>query len=233
MFGVRLRVWGDYACFTRPEMKVERVSYDIITPSAARAILESIYWKPSIRWIVDRIHILKPIKFVTIKRNEVARKMPVSSVKSAMEGKADPPHLFIHEARVQRTSTVLRDVEYVIEAHFEVLSDEELAAKGVDVSRRTDDDRSPAKHIDNFRRRAKSGRCFKQPYLGTREFAAHFELLDENTPIPPSPLRGERDLGIMLYDIDLENGMTPMFFRARMVDGVVEVPPPESEEVMR
>ncbi len=233
MYGVKLKVWGDYACFTRPEMKVERVSYDVMTPSAARAILEAIYWKPSIRWIVEKIRVIKPIKFTNIRRNEVASKISLGNVKSAMKRAKSPPVLFVENDRQQRAAAVLKDVEYIIEAYFDVLSDEKLESKGINISNRTADDRSAGKHIDNFRRRAKKGRCFKQPYLGTREFSAHFELIEDDEKIPNSEIKGERDLGIMLYDIDFERNMDAMFFRAKMVDGVIEVPHPDSEEVLR
>ena len=124
-------------------------------------------------------------------------------------------------------------MEYIIEAYFDILSDDELQRKGVDISERSDDDRSAGKHIDNFRRRAKNGRCFKQPYLGTREFSAHFELIENDEKIPQSEITGERDLGIMLYDIDFKRNMEATFFRAKMVNGVIEVPHPDSEEVLR
>ena len=143
--GIKLKVWGDYACFTRPELKVERVSYDVITPSAARGILEAIYWKPSIRWVVDRIHVMHPIRFDNIRRNEVAAKVPVkggSGVNAAMKGGAEPLRLFVEDNRQQRAALVLRDVEYVIEAHFEYTSDE---------------DRNDGKHLDMFNRRAAKG----------------------------------------------------------------------------
>lgn len=201
-YGIRLRVWGNYACFTRPEMKVERVSYDVMTPSAARGMLEAIYWKPSIRWVIDRIHVLKPIRFENIRRNELPGRAVVDN--KMIKGEKPPSHQFIENDRQQRASIVLRDVDYVIEAHFEFTGSE---------------DNNEGKHLDMFNRRARAGQCFHRPYLGCREFPANFELCDE---IPESPLKGERDLGFMLYDIDFENDMTALFFRAIMKDGIID-----------
>ena len=209
-YGVRLLVWGDYACFTRPEMKVERVSYDVMTPSAARGILEAVHWKPAIRWVVDRIRVLKPIRFETIRRNEVADKIPASSAQSAMNrGRADL-HAIIEDDRQQRAATVLRNVAYVIEAHFELTS-------------HAGPDDNEGKHLDSFNRRARKGQCFHRPYLGCREFQADFALLEDAAPAPDPALCGERSLGWMLHDIDFADGMTPRFFRAEMRDGVIEV----------
>lgn len=235
--GVKLRVWGDYACFTRPEMKVERVSYDVMTPSSARGILEAIYWKPSIRWVIKAIHVIRPIAFTNIRRNELASKLSLSNVKSAMKGTKDLPALFIEDDRQQRAAMVLKRVEYVIEAEFEVLSDEQLTEKGFDVKDRADDDRSDGKHIDQFRRRARDGRCFKQPVFGCREFPANFELIEDEEALPTSCYtdEGEKDLGWMLYDMDFTNpeDIRPMFFQAKMASGVVDVPHPDSKEVKR
>ena len=215
-FGIRLKVWGDYACFTRPEMKVERVSYDVMTPSAARGILEAIYWKPAIRWVIDRIHALKPIRFMNIRRNEVASKIPLRNVRAAMKGGKAALGLFIENDRQQRAALLLRDVAYVIEAHFEYTSEE---------------DNNDGKHLDEFNRRARKGKCFNQPYLGCREFPTHFRLLETDEPLPASHLRGTQDLGYMLHDIDFTNEMQPHFFRAVMTDGVIDVPPFKAEEV--
>lgn len=201
-YGIKLKVWGDYALFTRPEMKVERVSYDVITPSAARGILEAIYWKPSIRWIIDSIHVLKPIRFENIRRNEVAKRASVNNVD--MKGEkavcifADDP-----KTRQQRASMILRDVEYVIEAHFDLTGN---------------DDADPGKHLAIFERRVKSGQCFHRPYFGCREFPVNFEWCDH---IPVTPFSGEQDIGFMLHDIDFEDNMTPHFFRAVMKNGVI------------
>lgn len=200
-YGIKLRVKGDYALFTRPEMKVERVSYDVMTPSAARGILEAIYWKPAIRWVIDRIHVLQPIRFENIRRNEMANRVSVNQ--SDMD-KGKPVYRFIEEDRQQRASLVLRDVDYVIEAHFEL-------------TETTDSD--PGKHLAIFERRARKGQCFHRPYFGCREFPVDFEWCDE---LPESPFSGERDLGFMLHDIDFADNMTPHFFRAVMSDGVIE-----------
>lgn len=210
--GVKLRVWGDYACFSRPEFKVERGSYDAMTPSAARGILEAIYWKPEIRWIVERIRVLKPIRFTNIRRNEVASKISAVNVKRAMTAGRGNLGIFIEEDRQQRAALVLRDVEYVIEAKFEILDPS---------------DRNTGKHKEIFTRRAKAGQCFHRPYLGCREFPAFFELIEGDAPT--SGLSG--DLGWMLHDIDFENDRQPRFFRATMRDGIIEVPPFESREV--
>ncbi|MFO7754136.1 MAG: type I-C CRISPR-associated protein Cas5c [Desulfobacteraceae bacterium] len=201
-FGIKLRVWGDYALFSRPEMKVERVSYDVMTPSAARGILEAIYWKPEIRWTVDRIHVLKDIRFENIRRNELSNKAWVSG-KAMKEGNS-PVCQYIENDRQQRASMVLKDVDYVIEAHFEQTES---------------DGAEPGKHLAVFERRAKKGQCFHHPYFGCREFPVKFEWCET---IPESILTGERDLGFMLHDIDFENRMTPQFFRAIMKDGVIE-----------
>ena len=235
--GVRLRVWGDYACFTRPEMKVERVSYDVMTPSAARGILEAIYWKPSIRWVIKRIHVIRPIAFTNIRRNELASKISFRNAKSAMKGNTPMPDYFIEEDRQQRAAMVLKHVEYLIEAEFEVLTDEQIAAKGIDVSDRKPDDRTDGKHIDQFRRRARDGRCYKQPVFGCREFPANFELIEDDEALPVSCYadKGEKDLNWMLFDMDFADpkDIKPMFFPAKMTNGIVEVPHPDSEEVKR
>lgn len=212
-YGIKLKVWGEYACFTRPEMKVERVSYDVITPSAARGILEAIYWKPAIVWVIDRIHVLKPILFDNIRRNELGGKLPVGNVKTAMKDGVSPIETFIEEDRQQRAAMVLRDVAYVIEAHFDF--------KGLE-------DNNPSKHKDIFDRRVLKGQYFHHPYLGCREFPAHFEPVQES---PLSVYKGEKDLGWMLHDIDFESNMEARFFRAVMQDGVIEVPVFRDKEV--
>jgi CRISPR-associated protein Cas5d len=207
-YGIKLKVWSAYACFTRPEMKVERVSYDVMTPSAARGILEAIYWKPAIVWVVDRIHVLNPIRFDNIRRNELAGKLPVGTIKKAMNDGVSPVETFIEDDRQQRAAMVLRDVSYVIEAHFEFTGSE---------------DNNAAKHKEIFDRRARKGQCFHNPYLGCREFPAHFELIEDD--IPKSELSGELDLGWMLHDMDFENDMESKFFRAEMRNGVIKIPP--------
>lgn len=219
--GIRLHVWGDYACFTRPEMKVERVSYDVMTPSAARGILEAIHWKPAIRWVIDRIHVLRPICFETIRRNEVGSKIPAGSVKTAMNrGSTEGLHLVVDADRQQRATLALRDVAYVIEAHFEMTP-------------RAGPDDNPAKHFDMFRRRAQKGQCFHRPALGCREFVADFEWAEE---VPSSEMPEEqrnRDLGWMLYDIDFAKDRRPMFFRARLENGVLDVARARAEGLVR
>lgn len=206
-YGVKLRVWGDYACFSRPEFKVERVSYDVMTPSAARGILEAIHWKPALVWRVDFIHVLKPVKFDSIRRNEVAGKISERNIKTAMSGGDTDLHQYAAEDRQQRAALVLRDVEYVIEAHF-------------DLTEKAGESDNAGKHCDIFKRRARSGQCHMRPYLGCREFPAQFELLEGETL--RSPLSGEVDLGWMLWDIDFARDQQPVFFRPVMRDGVID-----------
>ncbi len=221
-YGIRLHVWGDRACFTRPEMKGERVSYDVMTPSAARGILDAIHWKPAIRWHVDRIHVLRPIRFESLRRNEVGSKIPVNNITRAMKaGSTAGLANMVDEDRQQRASTILRDVSYVIEAHFE------LTAKA-------GSEDSVGKHLDIFNRRARKGQCFHAPCLGVREFPASYSLLESNDSLPESALPAgarDRELGWMLHDIDFEQGQTPRFFRAVLVDGVIEIPSWNSPEV--
>jgi CRISPR-associated protein Cas5d len=220
-YGIKLHVWGERALFTRPEMKVERVSYDVITPSAARGILEAIHWKPAIRWVVDSILVLNPIRFESIRRNEVGGKLSAASVVKAMKaGRTDGLVTYVEEDRQQRASTLLRDVAYLITAHFELTG-------------KAGPDDNEGKHLDIFNRRASRGQCFHMPCLGTREFPANFSLVEDGQTLPPphESLKGERDLGWMLHDIDFAQGMTPRFFRARMLDGLIEVPPLERAEV--
>jgi len=219
-YGIQLHVWGEFACFTRPEMKAERVSYDLITPSAARGVLEAIYWKPQIRWVIDRIHVLKPVRFVSIRRNEVGKKMPAPSKKLMSGEETGRPGLIIEDERQQRASLILRDVAYLIEAHFDLL----------------DPGEPEGKHLDMFNRRARKGQYFHHPYLGTREFPAYFSLVEPDTEAPASELApGDRDgdFGFMLHDIAFDQDpktkrvkdTTARFFRAEMRDGIVEVPP--------
>lgn len=217
--GIRLKVWGDRACFTRPEMKVERVSYDVITPSAARGILEAIHWKPAFTWRIERLTVLKPIRFETIRRNEVAKRISSQNVRQAMQaGSTEGLSLFVDEERQQRAATILKDVAYVIEARIDLR----------DPSNR---DEPIGKHLDIFNRRARKGQCFHRPCLGTREFAAEFELVEGQSPSPDPSLAGDRDLGWMALDLDFAKGATPLFFKAVMRDGVIEVPPLSGDEV--
>jgi len=229
MYGVKLRVWGPWACFTRPEMKVERVSYEVITPSAARGILEAIYWHPIIKWVITRIHVLKPIRFTNIRRNELSHEVQVKKVKDAMEGKGDYPYICIENDRQQRASSVLKDVDYIIEAHFEYANDEEIRAKNYDPAEYKDE-RLDGKHLDIFNRRAKRGQCYHRPYLGCREFPANFELVEGELP---KAIDETRDLGLILYDLDFSKDKKPILFHAKMVNGIIEVPPPGSKEVLR
>ena len=204
---VRLKVWGDYACFTRPEMKVERLSYDVMTPSAARGILEALYWKPQVRWVIERLHVLRPIRFTNLRRNEVASKGSAAHAKKAMNGNAIKPlGIVIEEDRQQRAATILCDVAYVIEARFELLGGSEPVAK----------------HYNMFKRRAEKGQYFHHPYLGTREFPCEFEWIEG--PIPKSELTGERDLRLSTSRYHFADNRTPRFFRATMRDGVIEMP---------
>ena len=230
-YGIRLMVSGARACFTRPEMKVERVSYDVMTPSAARGILEAIHWKPAIRWIVDEIHVLKPIRFQSIRRNEVGHKAPAGKIKQAMNrGDLGDLQILVDEDRQQRAATVLVDVAYVIAAHFE------LTAKA-------GPEDNEGKHLDTFNRRAAHGQCFHQPCLGTREFDARFDLLAPDAPAPMAAAEDRtadlgfgrpRDLGFMLFDIDHATpGRPSLFFRASLTDGVLTVPHPHAPEVRR
>ena len=230
-FGIRLHVRGQHGLFTRPELKVERVTYDVMTPSAARGILEAIHWKPAISWVIDRIHVLEPIRFQSIRRNEVGHKAPAGTIKRAMNrGDLEGVQLLVDEDRQQRASTVLVAPSYVIEAHFVLTA-------------RAEAGETEGKHLDIFNRRAARGQCFHQPCLGTREFAAHFALVEPGAPLPPRNLAAEtaelgfgspRDLGFMLWDIDhAAPGRPSLLFRARLQDGVMEVPQPGSPEVKR
>lgn len=228
-YGISLHVWGEYACFTRPELKSERVSYEVMTPSAARGILSAIYWKPQFEWIIDRIRVLSPIHFFQIRRNEVECKMVIPSADVMKGSKLAKLGFAIEDNRQQRAATVLRNVSYVIDAHVKILQEE----KGIV---------SEAKHLEMFKRRASSGQCFHQPYFGNREFPVMFELvtsesiLNDNLPVS----QRNKNLGLMLHDMVYEpdkNGaavcahtgrklkVTPHFFFAELKDGVLHVPP--------
>ena len=201
-------------------MKVERVSYDVMTPSAARGILESIHWKPAIRWVIEAIHVLQPIRFHSIRRNEVGSKMPFNSARSAMKaGALGDLRLRVEDVRQQRAATVLAGVAYVIEARF-------------DLRDRADAAENPGKHLDIFNRRARKGQCFHQPCLGTREFPARFSLIEPDAALPAA-IPVSRDLGFMLWDIDHGGDRASMFFRALLDEGVMRVPPPGSVEIRR
>ena len=223
-----LEVWGPMACFTRPELKVERVSYDVITPSAARAVFEAIFWKPAIHWQVTKLEVLNPIKWTTIRRNEVgavASKNPI----------------FIEDKRQQKNSLLLQDVRYRIWAKLEFIpqwkrketKNARIDEEEAELLRK---DENPGKYNAMFERRASKGQCFNQPYLGTREFSASFRLVNPEQEDLTPPIDESRDLGIMLYDMDFQsNPEKPeaMFYRAKMEHGVIIVPPINSEEVLR
>ena len=223
-----LEVWGAYACFTRPELKVERVSYDVMTPSAARAIFESIFWKPAIRWQVTKIEVLNPIKWCNIRRNEVgavASKNPI----------------YIEDKRQQKNSLLLQDVRYRIWAKLEFIPQWKrkesknplIDGEEVELLRK---DENPGKYNAMFERRARKGQCFNQPYLGTREFSVSFRLVDIENDVLDNPIQESRDLGLMLYDMDFDKNVEKpdaMFYRAKMENGVIIVPPKNSEEVLR
>lgn len=222
MRGVRLYVEGRYALFTRPEGKAERISYEVPTPSACRGILEAIHWKPAIQWTVDTIHVLKPIVFDSIRRNEVSQKGPAASVIKGAATSGAPLSLLVEKARQQRASLVLKDVAYVIEAHFELTD-------------KAGPEDNEGKHSDIFRRRARNGECFQQPCLGCREFPAYFSLLEDGHEPPRSALANDapRDLGLMLYDIDFAHDMQPMFYRPRLEGGVIDVAKAREESLCR
>lgn len=215
---VSVEVWGDYACFSRPEMKTERVSYDVMTPSAARGLLEAIMWHPGMKWVVDRIHVCAPICFTNIRRNEVKDVILCSSVKSAMKS-GNELYLATPSSIQQRAAMVLRDVHYVIDAHF-------------DMTMRASPTDNPGKFQEMTRRRLEKGQFYHQPCFGVREFPASFKLC-ESPPPCPEELKGERDLGWMLLDLDYTDpaNITPHFFRAVLHDGILEVPPMHSKEV--
>lgn len=209
--GVRVRVWGDYALFSRPEMKVERCSYDVMTPSAARGILEAVYWHPGLRWVIDKIHVRKPIRFTSVRRNEVKNKVMAGNVLTVMNGGDKPLYISSKEDIVQRAAILLRDVDYVIEAHFEMTD-------------RANAGDNAGKFKDIVMRRLRKGECYHMPYFGCREFPAHFALYEPEN-IDTAYQGEEKDLGYMLYDLDYSDPgeIQPMFFRAVLTDGVLDV----------
>lgn len=215
-----LEVWGDMACFTRPELKVERVSYDVITPSAARAIFDAIFWKPAIRWEVTKIEVLNPIRWTSIRRNEVGA-----------VGNPKKKEIFIEENRQQKNSLLLRDVRYRIYARQVFIPKDKRKGE----NRQGGEDENPGKYNAMFERRASKGQCFNQPYLGTREFSASFKLISSEEEKTTMPIAEDKDLGIMLYDMDFDNpkNIQAMFFRAKMQQGTIIVPPRKSEEILR
>lgn len=217
---ISLEVWGKYASFNRPEMKTERVSYDVMTPSAARGLLEAIYWHPGMKWCIDRIHVCAPIRFTNLRRNEVSSTLSAKTARTVMErGKGE---LWIAASKdiQQRSALLLRDVRYVIEAHFDMT---DKAAPGD----------NPGKFQDILKRRIQKGQFYHQPCFGCREFPANFKLCEELPPCPEE-LLGERDLGYMLWDLNYTDprNITPRFFRAKLRDGVLTVPTLDSGEVI-
>ena len=209
-YGFRVEVWGDYALFSRPEMKVERVSYDCITPSAARGVLEAVFWHPGMRFHIDKIYVLNPIKFANVRRNEVKEKLLASSVLTAIEKKSEL-YLVTKDSIAQRASMVLKDVRYVIEAHFSITN----KANATD---------NPAKFYEIFQRRLSKGQCYHTPYLGCREFPARLRPYEAEVISTAYP-NEERDLGYMLYDMDHSDpkNIVPLFFRAKLNAGVLDV----------
>ena len=227
-----LEVWGPIACFTRPELKVERVSYDVITPSAARAIFEAIFWKPAIRWQVTKIEVLNPIRWTSIRRNEVgavASKNPIFVDEVDNKGKL--------KNRQQKNTLCLKDVRYRIWAKLEFIPVRKRKGEQQSLFDETPHpDENPAKYNAMFERRASKGQCFTQPYLGTRECSASFRLVNPEIEELGVPIDETRDLGIMLYDMDFEQNLknpSAMFYRVKMNNGVIIVPPKDSEEVLR
>lgn len=208
--GVKVKVWGEYALFSRPEMKVERCSYDVITPSAARGILEAIYWHPGMKWAIDKIYVQKPVQFTSIRRNEVKSKISSNNVLPVYNGADKPLYISTKSDIVQRASLLLRDVSYVIEAHFE------MTEKAVESD-------NPGKFKDIIMHRLRRGECYHTPYFGCREFPANFCLCEDEKI--ETAYSGEKDLGFMLYDMDFSDldNIQPMFFRALMKDGVINL----------
>lgn len=217
---IRIEVWGDYACFTRPEMKTERVSYDVMTPSAARGLIEAIFWHPGLRYHIDRIHVCAPIRFFNLRRNEGKATLSARAARTVMERGKGELYLSAPDNIQQRAALLLRDVRYVVEAHFELT---DKAAPGDNAG----------KFQDMLRRRVCAGQFYHQPYFGCREFPAQFRLC-ETLPPCPEELKGVRELGYMLWDLDYTDpqSILPLFFRATLRDGVLEVPTRDSGEVV-
>lgn len=226
-YGVRLEVWGSAACFTRPELKAERFSYAVMTPSAARGILDAIFYHPGMKWVIDRIHVLSPIQFANVRRNELSGKILASNVtafagrkgagkkrgeQKSAEKQGEELYQLTKDHIQQRAATILRHPHYLIEAHFEMTE----KANASD---------NPGKFREMFCRRARKGQCYHTPYLGCREFPAYFRLYEEED-VPPSAHGGEiKDLGFMLYDMDYtdQQNIQPTFFQAQLVNGVLEL----------
>jgi CRISPR-associated protein Cas5d len=228
--GITLEISGDYALFSRPEMKVERVSYDVITPSAARGVLEAIYWKPQIRFVINEITVINPVRFTNIRRNEISKKASNPTAAMMQEGGAGQLGIQVEDSRQQRASLLLKDVRYIVKASIKVL-DCRMDRDGIELP----ENQIAGKHLEMFKRRARKGQAFHQPYLGCREFPARFTLheSDETLPAPHGSFTGEKDLGFMLHDIEFDQdprtkevkSTTPHFFRAQMNNGIITVPP--------
>lgn len=216
---LEVKVWGNYACFTRPEMKVERVSYEVMTPSAARGILQAIFWKPEFNWQVREIEVLNPIRRMSVRRNEVKSKINPSEAKRWAEDGNEDKRFLADKKRTQRNSLVLKDVAYIIRA------DVELADHA--------SDEHPAKYRDQFRRRMDRGQCYYRPYLGCREFSAFFAKPDGGE----ETIDRSDSLGRMLFDIDYEEDGDgrgkPVFFQARLDDGSLKVPEEQFNRIRR
>lgn len=219
-----LEVWGDWACFTRPELKVERVSYDVITPSAARAIFEAILFKRyAMRWQITKIEVLNPIKWTAVKRNEVGA-----------VAAQNQSQIYIEDRRQQKNTLLLKDVRYRIYAKLVFIPVKDRPQEAF-AKHKPDSNENPMKYYQMFERRAEQGQCFTQPYLGCREFAANWQYVKETDNLT-TPIAEDRDLGIMLCDMDFEhNPKNPdaMFYRVKMEQGVIIVPDKDSEEVLR
>lgn len=212
-YGFAVDIRGDYALFSRPELKTERYSYDVITPSAARGILESVFWKPAIRYVIDRIYVLNPIIFTNIRRNEVSEKLSCDKALTAMNNGSGNLYLASTTKIMQRASTLLKDVHYVVEAHFELTDKAGL-------------EDSAEKFYAMILRRLRKGQCFNQPYLGCREFTAQVRLYEEDSKdLQPSYENQNRDFGLMLYDMDFsqDGNIKPMFYRAQMEKGCIDL----------
>lgn len=211
-YGFSVEAWGDKALFTRPELSVERMTYDVITPSAARGLIESVYWHPGVRYVIDRIHVINPIQFSSVRRNEVKVKVSLPSVGSAIANSREVPCISSQANRDQRASLILTNVRYVIDAHF-VVTDQAA------------EDDTPGKFLSILTRRLRKGQCYSQPYFGCREFAANVRLVEGDRPLSAYADDGDRDLGLMLYDMDYANpeDITPMFYRAIMKNGTIHV----------
>ncbi len=215
-----LEVWGDYALFTRPEMKVERVSYDVMTPSAARGLIEAIYWHPGLTWVIDRIRVCAPIRFTNLRRNEVKSTISARTAHTVMEHGSGELYLSTSDEIQQRAAMLLRDVHYIIEAHFEM-------------TEKASPSDNPEKFQSIVKRRIQKGQFYHQPCFGCREFPSQFRMCEQIPPCPPE-LEGEKDLGWMLWDMDYSDpqNIQPLFFRGKLLNGVLEVPLRSSGEVL-